>query len=89
VQFTKVAALELARYNIRVNAISPGYFNTPLNREWFKTEDGQALIQRVPTRRIGELDELNGPLLLLASDAGSLMTGASITVDGGHVLSDL
>ena len=89
VQFTKVAALELARYNIRVNAISPGYFNTPLNREWFKTEDGQALIQRVPTRRIGELHELNGPLLLLASDAGSLMTGATITVDGGHVLSDL
>ncbi|MGK0499359.1 MAG: NAD(P)-dependent dehydrogenase (short-subunit alcohol dehydrogenase family) [Oceanicoccus sp.] len=89
VQFTKAAALEFARYNIRVNAISPGYFNTPLNSEWFKTADGQALIQRVPTRRIGELHELNGPLLLLASDAGSLMTGSVITVDGGHVLSDL
>ncbi|WP_101757956.1 SDR family NAD(P)-dependent oxidoreductase [Oceanicoccus sp. KOV_DT_Chl] len=89
VQFTKAAALELARHNIRVNAISPGYFNTELNSEWFKTADGQALIQRVPTRRIGQLDELNGPLLLLASDAGSLMTGANITVDGGHVLSEL
>lgn len=89
VQLTKACALEFARHNIRVNAISPGYFNTPLNSEWFKTEDGQALIRRVPTRRIGQLHELNGPLLLLASDAGSLMTGATITVDGGHVLSEL
>ncbi|GMG88387.1 SDR family NAD(P)-dependent oxidoreductase [Biformimicrobium ophioploci] len=89
VQFTKAAALEFARHNIRVNALCPGYFNTPLNSEWFKTEDGQALIKRVPTRRIGELHELNGPLLLLASDAGSLMTGSAVTVDGGHVLSEL
>lgn len=89
VQFTKAAALEFARYDIRVNALCPGYFNTPLNSEWFKTEGGQALIQRVPTKRIGELRELNGPLLLLASDAGSLMTGSAITVDGGHVLSGL
>jgi NAD(P)-dependent dehydrogenase (short-subunit alcohol dehydrogenase family) len=89
VQFTKTAALELAQYNIRVNALSPGYFKTELNREWFKTGDGQALIKRIPQRRTGELHELNGPLLLLASDAGSLMTGAAVTVDGGHVLSDL
>ena len=89
VQFTKAAALEFARYDIRVNCLCPGYFNTELNSEWFKTPDGQALIQRVPTRRIGELNELNGPLLLLASDAGSLMTGSAITVDGGHVLSEL
>lgn len=89
IQLTKATALEFSRHNIRVNAISPGYFNTPLNSEWFKTADGQALIQRVPTRRIGELNELNGPLLLLASDAGSLITGANITVDGGHVLSEL
>jgi NAD(P)-dependent dehydrogenase (short-subunit alcohol dehydrogenase family) len=89
VHFTKAAALEFAAHNIRVNVLCPGYFNTPLMSEWFKTDAGQALIQRVPTKRIGELDELNGPLLLLASDAGSLMTGASITVDGGHVLSEL
>lgn len=89
IQLTKATALEFARHNIRVNSISPGYFNTPLNSEWFKTSDGQALIQRVPTRRIGELNELNGPLLLLTSDAGSLMTGSNITVDGGHVLSEL
>ncbi len=89
VQFTKVAALELAQHNIRVNALCPGYFQTELNGEWFKTPEGQALIKRIPQRRTGNLDELNGPLLLLASDAGSLMTGAAITVDGGHVLSDL
>lgn len=89
VHFTKAAALEFAKHNIRVNALCPGYFNTPLNSAWFKTDDGQALIQRVPTRRIGELHELNGPLLLLASDAGSLMTGSAITVDGGHVLTEL
>jgi NAD(P)-dependent dehydrogenase (short-subunit alcohol dehydrogenase family) len=89
VQFTKTAALELAQHNIRVNALCPGYFQTALNRDWFKTKEGQALIKRIPQRRTGDLDELNGPLLLLASDAGSLMTGAAVTVDGGHVLSDL
>lgn len=89
VQFTKTAALELAQHNIRVNALCPGYFQTELNGEWFKTQDGQALIKRIPQRRTGNLEELNGPLLLLASDAGSLMTGSAVTVDGGHVLSDL
>ena len=89
VQFTKTAALELAQYNIRVNALCPGYFQTELNGEWFKTQEGQALIKRIPQRRTGELRELDGPLLLLASEAGSLMTGAALTVDGGHVLSDL
>jgi NAD(P)-dependent dehydrogenase (short-subunit alcohol dehydrogenase family) len=89
VQFTKAAALEFAQYNIRVNALCPGYFQTPLNREWFKTDEGQALIRRIPQRRTGNLEELNAPLLLLASDAGSLMTGSAITVDGGHVLSEL
>jgi len=89
VQFTKAAALELAQHKIRVNAICPGYFQTPLNSEWFKTGEGQALIKRIPQRRTGELRELDGPLLLLASEAGSLMTGATVTVDGGHVLSEL
>ena len=89
VQFTRTAALELAQHGIRVNAICPGYFVTELNSDWFQTEDGQALIRRIPQRRTGDLDDLNGPLLLLASQAGALMTGASLTVDGGHVLSSL
>lgn len=89
VQFTKAAAVEFAQHGIRVNALCPGYFQTPLNRDWFRTDEGQALIKRIPQRRTGELPELNGPLLLLASDAGSLMTGAAVTVDGGHVLSEL
>ncbi len=89
VQFTRTAALELAQNRIRVNAICPGYFVTELNSEWFKTDDGQALIGRIPQRRTGNLVDLNGPLLLLASEAGALMTGAALTVDGGHVLSSL
>lgn len=89
VQFTKSAALELAQHQIRVNALCPGYFATELNQDWFETDDGKALVNRIPQRRLGSLPDLNGPLLLLASDAGSLMTGAAITVDGGHVLSDL
>ena len=89
VQFTRTAALELAPHDIRVNAICPGYFETDLNRDWLASDDGQALIRRVPQRRVGDLDDLNGPLLLLASHAGALMTGASLTVDGGHTLSSL
>ncbi|MFK7734328.1 MAG: SDR family NAD(P)-dependent oxidoreductase [Pseudomonadales bacterium] len=87
--FTKATALEFARYNIRVNALCPGYFNTELNGDWFKTDPGQDMIRRIPQRRTGEMHELNGPLLLLASDAGSLMTGSMVTVDGGHVLTTL
>lgn len=89
VQFSKTAALELAQHQIRVNALCPGYFATELNQDWFETDDGKALVKRIPQRRLGSLPDLNGPLLLLASDAGGLMTGAAITVDGGHVLSDL
>ena len=89
VQFTRTAALELAQNNIRVNAICPGYFETDLNRGWLASDEGQDMIRRIPQRRVGNLDDLNGPLLLLASDAGALMTGASLTVDGGHVLSSL
>ena len=89
VQFTKAAALEFAQHNIRVNALCPGYFRTELNSDWLDSPPGQALIRRIPQRRTGELHELDGPLILLASDAGSLMTGAAIIVDGGHCLSEL
>lgn len=89
VQMTRQLGLELARYDIRVNAIAPGYFETELNTDFFATPAGEALIKRVPQRRLGRLEDLNGPLLLLASDASRFMTGTVIPVDGGHLLSSL
>jgi NAD(P)-dependent dehydrogenase (short-subunit alcohol dehydrogenase family) len=89
IQLTKAMALELARYRIRVNALAPGYVETGINREFFESDAGQALVKRVPQRRIGRPEELDGALLLLASDAGSYTTGAVLAVDGGHVVNTL
>jgi NAD(P)-dependent dehydrogenase (short-subunit alcohol dehydrogenase family) len=89
VQLTKAMALELARHRIRVNALCPGYIETDLNRDFFASETGQALIKRIPQRRLGKLEELEGPLLLMCSDAASYMTGAIVAVDGGHLVSSL
>ncbi|HJS87932.1 MAG TPA: SDR family oxidoreductase [Acetobacteraceae bacterium] len=89
VQMTKALALEWARHGIRVNALAPGYVETELNREFFASDAGKALIRRIPQRRLGEARELEGPLLLLASDASSYMSGSVIAVDGGHLVSGL
>jgi NAD(P)-dependent dehydrogenase (short-subunit alcohol dehydrogenase family) len=89
VQLTQSLALEWARYAIRVNAIAPGYVLTEINRDFFATEAGKAMVQRVPQRRIGTTADLDGALLLLASDAGSYMTGAIVAVDGGHLVNSL
>ena len=86
VSLTKSMALELARDRIRVNAIAPGYFSTEINAGFTETEGGKKMVARIPMRRFGNLPELDGPLLLLASDAGGFMTGSIITVDGGHLL---
>lgn len=89
VQLTRTLALEWARYHIRVNAIAPGYIHTPLNREFFESSAGADMIKTIPQRRVGEPEDLDGSLLLLASDASRYMTGSTIVVDGGHLVSSL
>ena len=89
VHMTKSLALEWARYGIRVNAIEPGYIGTEMTDAMWETDYGKALINRIPMRRLGKPEELDGALLLLATDAGSWMTGAVIAVDGGHLCSAL
>ena len=86
ISLTRSMALELARDRIRVNALAPGYFATEFNVEYLASEAGRRMMARVPMARAGAVEELDGPLLLLASDAGAFMTGSVVTVDGGHLL---
>jgi NAD(P)-dependent dehydrogenase (short-subunit alcohol dehydrogenase family) len=85
VKLTEALALELASKRIRVNALAPGYVETDLNRDFLRAPAGESIVKRVAMRRFGPSD-LDGALLLLASDAGAYMTGATIVVDGGHGL---
>ena len=89
VQMTHALALEWARDNIRVNALAPGYIATDINSDFFASPAGEAMIKRIPQRRLGQPTDLDGPLLLLASDASAYMTGSVITADGGHLQSTL
>ncbi len=89
IHLTSALAMEWARYNIRVNAICPGYIETEMNGPFWKTPGGQRLIARIPQRRIGQPGHLDGALLLLASEAGAFMTGSVVTVDGGHTVNSL
>lgn len=85
-QLTKAMALELARNNIRVNAIAPGYIATEMNNEFFDTKAGQRLIEQIPMRRLGNVSDLDGTLLLLSSDSSRYITGSAFVVDGGFLL---
>lgn len=88
-QLTRSLSLEWARHGIRVNSISPGYVETDLNRAFFASEPGLKLIRRIPQRRLGQPADLNGAILLLASDYSSFMTGSDIVVDGGHLVTSI
>jgi len=85
-QMTKALALEWARYDIRVNAIAPGYIETDISRGFMQSDAGQRMLKSIPQRRFGQPEDLDGALLLLASDASRHITGVLIPVDGGHTL---
>ncbi len=89
VQLTRQMAVELARHSIRVNAIAPGHVASDINRDFFASPAGQAMVKRIPQRRLGTPEELDGALLLLCSEAGRHMTGSTVTVDGGHSIGSL
>jgi len=82
VQLSRSMALDLMSNNIRVNAIAPGWFKTEINTAYFDSPAGQEYVTRMPARRLGKLEELVGPVILLASDAGSFITGTVLPVDG-------
>ncbi len=89
IHLTHVLAMELARYGILVNAIAPGYVETDFNRDFLRSEAGKKLEARIPLRRVGRADDLDGAMLLLASPAGAYITGAVIAVDGGHAVAPI
>lgn len=89
IHLTRAMALELARHRIRVNALAPGYIGTAINQAFFASEAGQAMVKRIPQRRLGTPEDLDGALLLLVCDAGAHITGSVLTVDGGHHASGL
>ena len=86
VQTTKALSVELAFKGVRVNAIAPGWFVTEINDTYLESEAGSALKRDIPMGRFGNEGDLDGALLLLVSDAGAYMAGATIVVDGGQVV---
>ncbi|MCW8195160.1 glucose 1-dehydrogenase [Proteobacteria bacterium 005FR1] len=82
VQLTRTMSLDLMKYNIRVNAIAPGWFKTEINEGYFNSPAGQEYVERMPAKRLGQLSELVGPIVMLCSDAASFVNGAVLPVDG-------
>ncbi len=87
ISLSQVMALELAHKNVRVNALCPGNIETDMHQTFIDSEFDQSILKRIPQRRFGKPDDLDGAVLLMASDAGRYITGATLTVDGGQTLS--
>jgi len=86
IQLSKSLAAEWAKYNIRVNSISPGYMDTALNNVPALDAQKKIWIGLTPQARLGAVDDLNGLAVFLASDASAYMTGADVLIDGGYTL---
>ncbi|MDD9716202.1 SDR family oxidoreductase [Dinoroseobacter sp. PD6] len=86
IQLTRAMALELARDGVRVNALAPGYIETPINTEFFASEAGQRMLRGVPQRRLGQPGDLDAAVLMLLGPGAGFVTGATVVVDGGHTL---
>tara|TARA_R110002072_G_scaffold20841_4_gene75207 strand:- start:26758 stop:27531 length:774 start_codon:yes stop_codon:yes gene_type:complete len=89
IKATEIMALEGAKFGVRVNALAPGYILTDVSRVLLESERSDSFVKGIPMRRYGEFDDLDGPLLLLASEGSSYMTGSTLVVDGGHICSEL
>mgnify|MGYP001209818084 CR=1 FL=1 len=89
VKATEIMALEGAKFGLRVNALAPGYILTDVSRVLLESDRSETFVKGIPMRRYGEFEDLDGPLLLLASDASRYMTGSTVVVDGGHICAEL
>ncbi|MBL8629542.1 MAG: SDR family oxidoreductase [Rhodospirillaceae bacterium] len=83
IHLTRVLASEWMKHGIRVNSLAPGYIATDMADGFFTTSHGQKILQTIPMRRVGTVDDLTAPMLLLVSDASAYMSGSVITIDGG------
>ena len=88
-RMTEILALEAPRYGVRVNALAPGYILTDVSRVLLESDQSPEFMKGIPLRRYGEFDDLDGPILLLASDASRYMNGSVVVVDGGHICASL